>query len=355
MSISRRHLVWGAAQTILAITLLAWLFSHIEDSQELLDSMQLALHHPNWLLAGFALTLGCILICVRRWALILNQLGLPTSFRRGLHLFFIGQFFNAFLLGASGGDLVRATAIASDHKEQRTTAVTSVLIDRMLGLMALAFLACGAVLLQWNRLQPFASTHAIGWMALLSAAGGVGVLALLSSPKLAQKLNAAPLGDSETGLRATLLRAVKALHAVTRHPKTCATAIALSVLNHLMASLSIWCLARALGITLGGTGTHALSLVQELGAYLTVGPLINLVASIPLTPNALGTREAATVALLGLPSYAVPHSQALSLGLLLSAVVTIWSLISGIVYLTTRFSHRATADQAPASADPAHP
>jgi uncharacterized membrane protein YbhN (UPF0104 family) len=65
--------------------------------------------------------------------------------------------------------------------------------------------------------------------------------------------------------------------------------------------------------------------------YLTVFPTINAVASIPVTPGGLGTRETAAIHILGVLN--VPAAKALTVSLFLYAAVMLWSLAGGLVYL----------------------
>jgi len=117
----------------IGLALLAFL-AHSIGWDPLLSALTPIRNHPGWILAGIGLTFIALLVGVVRWHIILHTLKLPTGFGRTFQSYFIGQFFNAFLFGACGGDLIRAVEAARDHPEKRAEAVTSVALDRGIGL-----------------------------------------------------------------------------------------------------------------------------------------------------------------------------------------------------------------------------
>jgi len=77
-----------------------------------------------------------VFITFFRWYLLVRAQGLPFSLRNAVRLGLVGYFFNTFLPGAVGGDLIKAAAIAREQ-QRRTVAVSTVLLDRAIGLWAL--------------------------------------------------------------------------------------------------------------------------------------------------------------------------------------------------------------------------
>jgi hypothetical protein len=94
---------------------------------------------------GFYLLLAVIVFPVTfimvsaRWALLLRVLGIYISNSRTFVLTMVGLFYNNFLPGSTGGDLVKA-AYAAKNTPKRTQVVLSVFIDRVIGLVALVIL-----------------------------------------------------------------------------------------------------------------------------------------------------------------------------------------------------------------------
>jgi hypothetical protein len=93
--------------------------------------------------------LGVVGLVVRtfRWRALLVGLGLAPSFGRLLKLYFVGAFFNTFLLSGFGGDVVRVIELAQD--ERRSAAFGTVLVDRMTGILSLFLM--GLIVLPFTR------------------------------------------------------------------------------------------------------------------------------------------------------------------------------------------------------------
>jgi len=101
----------------------------------------------NWgffLLACAAGTIG-ISITFLRWYFLVRAVELPFRVRDAFRLGAIGFFFNTFLPGSVGGDIIKAAFLAREHA-RRTVAVATVIMDRVIALWALiwfvALLGC---------------------------------------------------------------------------------------------------------------------------------------------------------------------------------------------------------------------
>ncbi len=93
---------------------------------------------PQWLIA-FCLILGQAAVSSFRWKLILEiNSEKKFSIFKVMKVTWIGLFFNSFLPGAVTGDFIKLLYIRDiDPKMSKTYLVTSVLIDRVLGLIGL--------------------------------------------------------------------------------------------------------------------------------------------------------------------------------------------------------------------------
>ena len=98
------------------------------------DSLKTLLFSPlNLVLAFFFLSFS-VLLCTARWLLLVKPQELSQSYRSLLSLSMIGSFFNTFMPGSVGGDLIKAWYIAGREPKKRTKAVFTVILDRILGL-----------------------------------------------------------------------------------------------------------------------------------------------------------------------------------------------------------------------------
>ncbi len=79
-----------------------------------------------------------------RWYLLVRALDLPFTLRNAFRLGAVGTFYNTFLPGAIGGDIVKAVFIARGQPNRKAAAVATVVADRLIGLFGLLLFA-GAV------------------------------------------------------------------------------------------------------------------------------------------------------------------------------------------------------------------
>src|SRR4051794_9103399 len=74
-----------------------------------------------------------------RWHSVLERLGANPSIRQSVRLFYISAFFNAYLWGAVGGDVLRAWLTICGEVSGKT-AISSVVLDRVAALAGVAIL-----------------------------------------------------------------------------------------------------------------------------------------------------------------------------------------------------------------------
>ena len=282
--------------------------------------------HPFWIVASLALTFLALLAGVVRWQAILRTLGLPTGFGRTFRGYFIGQFFNAFLFGACGGDLARAVFAAHDHAEQRAEAVTSVFLDRAIGLVLTLLFGCGMLLFQF---QYFASDVEARPALLLLALFLVMTFAFIALfftrnvferiPWLRKLEHRGPVGP-------LLRRAYEALFLFRRNARHLLWPTVLSLANLLLLAAATAALA------------HALDIAIAFSSLLVVFPIITVLAAIPLTPGSLGVRETLYIQLLH--PFGVAAGPAPMLSLLGYLAATLWSLFGAAFFLIQPSPHR---------------
>ncbi len=132
-----------------------------------------------WLLLGAWAVCGTavVLTQVRWWYLVL-AVELPFTLRNAFRIGFLGYLFNLAPMGIVGGDLIKAVLLAREHREQRTRAVASVVVDRVIGLYVLFLVLAAAVLLLgfWN--HPNAEVRLASRIAVGVAAAATGGIAL---------------------------------------------------------------------------------------------------------------------------------------------------------------------------------
>src|SRR5205085_7267058 len=75
-----------------------------------------------------------------RWYELLKIVGIHMGAGRAFIVNMVGAFYNTFMPGSTGGDVLKAYYAAKLAPNQRTRAVVSVIVDRGIGLLALIIL-----------------------------------------------------------------------------------------------------------------------------------------------------------------------------------------------------------------------
>src|SRR5204862_7781988 len=113
----------------------AWHYGPIElwHNLSIVDASALAL---SIAIIGTALALG-----IYRWRTVLRVHGLNLSWGRATEISLVAHFFTSFLLGSTGGDLMKAYYAARETHHKKTEAVVTVFVDRLIGFWAMLLFA----------------------------------------------------------------------------------------------------------------------------------------------------------------------------------------------------------------------
>ncbi len=92
--------------------------------------------HGGYFALALTIALCSTLLTFVRWYILVRAVELPFRFLDAFRLGFIGLFFNSFMPGSVGGDVIKAAALAREQS-RRTVAVATVIMDRAIALWAL--------------------------------------------------------------------------------------------------------------------------------------------------------------------------------------------------------------------------
>lgn len=324
----RRPLVWAlklavlVAITTFALSGIAW-----EDTTVLVPAEESAapareLVQPGMrslvenvdrggLLAAVLLAGPGLFLMTFRWRTLLRAAGIDVPFASVVRLTYVGHFFNLFVPGGTGGDVIKGFGIAR-LTTRKAEAVATILLDRVAGLLGLTLMAAIAVLFRFDQLGSLA--RAIGVFLVMLAAGLVVYLAppmrrLFAIDRL---LALMPLA---------LRRFDAALVARLRNPRALVVAIAITVVMQLVAIGALSLGGRAIGIT-----------AARFADYLVLVPIGYLVNALPLSPGGLGLMEAAFQQLFAEAGLASP-TQGFLFGLMVRLVSLVWALPGLVAWL----------------------
>jgi len=127
----------------------------------------------RWLVAGLLIAAPMFALQIVRWGLLMACRGLPAPPARVAKLYMVGAFFNTFMPGMTGGDVIKAYYAARDSSRRAAT-VISILVDRTVGMIALVLLALIASLVI-NLPEPFAPTVRAIWIVAGVVLAGAAV------------------------------------------------------------------------------------------------------------------------------------------------------------------------------------
>ncbi len=287
----------------------------------------LVLMDPGTLLLSLGFMGMTLALGVWRWQLVLRTYGLALPWPRAAEISLIAQFFNAFLLGSTGGDVLKAYYAARETHHKKTEAIVAVFVDRLIGLFSMLLFAAIMMLLN----LPFLLGHrelaaavwvALGMLAICSVVLGLAFWGGLSRawPQARHWLRRLPKG-------AWLEQSLDACRSFGSHRDVLIRSMLVSFLLNLFCVLQVMTVAWGLGVD-----TPAL-------IWFVVVPLIMCISALPITPSGLGLRENLYVLTLSGPALLVPKTTALSVSLLAYFGFLAWSLVGGLVYLAFKERH----------------
>ena len=305
--LSPKVLIISAIQIALTVVLLVAL-ARVLDPAKLRQLLQAA--NPVWLTVGFIILTAQQIISAERWRLVVVALSAP-QYRMWFYLFWQGlsMLCSMVLPSIIGADLVRTYALSG--RTPIGTVVRIVLIDRALGLLALATLVIVSVLV----LPGFFSAQPLLLLSVAIAVCGPATYLVLT--RLVPRLKGTQrlvLAARELGL--DLKRTVEG--------KGSTRVILISLSLHLLSVFAFLALGNAIGMP-----------EVDFVHYLAIVSCALLVTIIPISIGGWGIRESALVIGFGLVS--VEPERAFTLSATFGLLVMLSSAVVALLGTPTFF------------------
>ncbi len=301
---------------VVAFSLIGWMIH-----KGLIDFSVLSLMaKPQYIVV--ALLLGFLNLAVAnwRWTLLLQARGFEVGLGRTMPLTLIADFFNFAIPGAIGGDVVKAYYIAQDHPSRKMEAITSVVVDRVLGLYAMVILALVAIVVNVEFVvsQPelvFVTLTSVGVFSVmtlfLAASLSKRIRVFLKMDLILEKLPAGQVGK----------RFYEAIHCYRAHGSTLFYAMVLSFAAQLVAiGFMIF-----VGYVIGETGL-------SFATFLFAVPLGFIISAVPIAPAGIGVGQYAFLALFRMFSGTETNLGQISITAF-QVTLFLWGLVGGFFYL----------------------
>lgn len=321
--IRRSHVLLALGKAVVSAGLLLFLFKRIP-----LDQFAEAARgvRPEWLIAAGALLFGSNLLGAWQWSRLLKVVDTHIPFWKVCSYYHVGLFFNNFLPAGIGGDIARI-ADASRHGPTKTAAFSAVLMDRLIGMLAIASLALVMTLPVIDRFHlTLVYVAVVGFFALsVTLVWVVFHPALLPAlERLLARVGLGSLGPHLEDLAARLagFRARRGLF---------------------FGLFAVAALTQISRIGVHALVARGLGLQIPLVYFFLFVPLLAVIVSMPISFNGIGVREGAGMVLFGLVG--VERAAAFSLQFLTYLVMVAVSLLGGLAFLVRIPHRRARARQ----------
>jgi glycosyltransferase 2 family protein len=275
----------------------------------------------GFLSAGVGTALGAL-----RWNRLLRVQNVCLTYPKTLAYSLIGIFFNQFLPAATGGDVIKIFYILKEAPDRKARATLSIVLDRILGLLAILLLTLVLVPLEYQRITEHAETRFfIIILALLVMVLFSGLLLVWFVPPSILPTFCHRLWE-KMPKKDVLQSLYEGYQAHRKVPRVALSALAAAVL----AVVPI--------LSTGYFIAHSLHLDVHYAQMTILFSMVICSMSLPISFGGHGLREGAFILLFqifnltraGIP---VGIETATACSTILLGIGLVWSLIGGVVYL----------------------
>jgi uncharacterized protein (TIRG00374 family) len=282
---------------------------------------QASSHNLIFLIAAVLVFPLTFILTAARWHELLKALEINIGLLRAFTLTMVGAFYNTFMPGSTGGDFFKALYV-SQATPHRTRAVMSVLIDRVIGLIALIILGGIASATQWQVPQCRHIAEASG----VIITGVIVGLTVFYQPTL-HRIFGLEWIIHHLPKQKQVQNAVGVMWMYRRRPMLVLAALLVTFPVH----MAVICSAMFSGMAFG--------LPIPASYYWAIVPVIVLSGSIPISPQGAGVMEYFAIRLT--ETRGVTVSQAFALTMSIRLVQILWNL-TGVYFVVRGHFHQPT-------------
>ena len=325
---SRWMLFFRGAITVLIIVYLALKIHWSEIIAQLIRA-----DFTSLMIACFLFGVVYLLAAIRWWFLIQVQ-GIHLPLRVVTALTFIGQFFNSFLLGSVGGDIVKTVYMHKYTPNMKTQATLSIIMDRVIGLLILICASLLVIPWQLHYLMRNGQANSVmfGLLVIFCLSTVIG-LAIFITP-----FHRAPKGVRAIWHKIPHRHIIElVLFGIRQHGIALRLTLA-SLAAGMVMTVVLIAAGYCIGLGIGLSVTYMQMLI-----IMTV---VICIISLPISIGGHGVREGifvimfATFGVINVDRQSGGGQElAILFSLLFYAIPLIWSLVGGVVYLIFRHDY----------------
>jgi uncharacterized protein (TIRG00374 family) len=299
---------------VLSVVLLILLFSRI-DINHVLDDLQ-NVNIPYFII-GLAIFWGYLVLWSYRWQLFLRGAGEAIRLGELFQTLLIGFFFSMFLPTVVCTDAGRMYEL-SRERENKTGVVSTVLLDRVVGLISTVIMASLALLIGGYRyIDNFIIPVVIVGSLLLLVVGWVLFFNRRFMHQFDWVIRLSIINRFQDSIRSLY----QALYLLQQQPRLLIMTLLISFVMQTMEIMSVVLLAVALGLKINAI--H----------FFIFMPIIWILITIPISIGGLGVREGAFVFFLG--QVGIHSGHAITISLLYYFYSVIVGVVGGIIWFRT--------------------
>jgi len=301
-------------QLAATIAVLYWVYHDPEKRAQMVEALKNAQY--QWVVIGILAYVLVEIAAAFRWHVLLKVQGIHLSLPRLSGLFLIGMFYNQFLPGGTGGDIIKSYFLLKETPDKKAGALLAVIFDRFIGLVALIAITGALISLRYDFLSKTTETR---WLLrFLLVLLGASILGLLSTFVISGFNLFHSLPKKFPG-REKLIEISAAYHLYAHHWRATLAAFGASIVAHLATFATFLCVA------------YSLRANVKIVDFFAVMPIERTISAMPISFAGIGWREKVLQIMLhGLCG--VPEGTAILIGSLSFLVVLICCLPGAIVY-----------------------
>src|SRR5437868_1577283 len=301
-------------QLAATISVLYWVYHDPEKRAQMVEALKNAQY--QWVVIGILAYVLVEIAAAFRWHVLLKVQGIHLSLPRLSGLFLIGMFYNQFLPGGTGGDIIKSYFLLKETPDKKAGALLAVIFDRFIGLVALIAITGALISLRYDFLSKTTETR---WLLrFLLVLLGASILGLLSTFVISGFNLFHSLPKKFPG-REKLIEISAAYHLYAHHWRATLAAFGASIVAHLATFATFLCVA------------YSLRANVKIVDFFAVMPIERTISAMPISFAGIGWREKILQIMLhGLCG--VPEATAILIGSLSFLVVLICCLPGAIVY-----------------------
>ncbi len=301
-------------QLAATIAVLYWVYHDPEKRAQMVEALKNAQY--QWVVIGILAYVLVEIAAAFRWHVLLKVQGIHLSLPRLSGLFLIGMFYNQFLPGGTGGDIIKSYFLLKETPDKKAGALLAVIFDRFIGLVALIAITGALISLRYDFLSKTTETRwLLRFLLVLLSASILGLLStfVISGFNLFHSLPKKFPG------REKLIEISAAYHLYAHHWRATLAAFGASIVAHLATFATFLCVA------------YSLRANVKIVDFFAVMPIERTISAMPISFAGIGWREKVLQIMLhGLCG--VPEATAILIGSLSFLVILICCLPGAIVY-----------------------